>query len=70
MENELIVMVEEDIESGYTAKALGYSIYTQADTLPELRKNVLDAVSCHFEDGEMPSIIRLHFVREEVLTHA
>ena len=66
--SELIFLVEEAPEGGFTARALGQSIFTEADTLEELRRNVREAVECHFEDGAGPKIIRLHFVREEVLT--
>jgi len=65
--NELIFLVEEAPEGGYTARALGQSIFTEAETLEELRTNVRDAVQCHFDDGKAPKVIRLHFVREEVL---
>jgi hypothetical protein len=65
--NELIFLVEEAPEGGWTARALGYSIFTEADDLPSLHENVRDAVRCHFEKGQEPRIIRLHFVREEVL---
>jgi predicted RNase H-like HicB family nuclease len=65
--NELIFLVEEAPEGGYTARALGESVFTQAETLEELRRNVRDAVQCHFDEGKAPKIIRLHFVREEVL---
>jgi hypothetical protein len=64
---ELIFVVEEAPEGGYTARALGESIFTEAETLEALRTQVRDAVRCHFEDGAAPRIIRLHFVREEVL---
>jgi len=66
--NEIIFLVEEAPEGGYTARALGHSIFTEAETLAELRQNVRGAVECHFEDETGPKIIRLHFVREEVLT--
>ena len=66
--SELIFLVEEAPEGGFTAHALGQSIFTEADTLDELRRNVRGAVECHFEDGAGPKIIRLHFVKEEVLT--
>ena len=64
---EVIFIVEEDALMGYTAKALGYSIFTEAETLEELKKNLRDAVSCHFDDAERPKIIRIHFVRDEVI---
>jgi hypothetical protein len=65
--NEVIFLVEEADEGGYIARALGASIFTQADTLPELRAAVREAVQCHFDEGEAPKIIRLHFTREEVI---
>jgi hypothetical protein len=65
---EVIFIVEEAPEGGYTARALGPSIFTEADNWKELQSNVRDAVSCHFEENQAPKLIRLHFVREEVLT--
>ena len=58
--NELIFLVEEAPEGGYAARALGQSIFTEAETLEELRSNVREAVRCHFEDGQAPKVIRLH----------
>lgn len=68
MSSEIVFEVTEAIEGGYVATALGYGITTQADGLEELRAMVRDAVACFF-DGEdsAPKIIRLHFVRDEVL---
>jgi hypothetical protein len=65
--NEVIFVVEEAPEGGYTARALGASIFTEADTLPELHAQVRDAVRCHFDADDRPGMIRLHFVREEVI---
>ncbi|MGO8700901.1 MAG: 2-oxoisovalerate dehydrogenase [Limisphaerales bacterium] len=67
--NELIFLVEDAPEGGYTARALGQSIFTEADSLEELRRNVRDAVQCHFDEGHAPKVLRLHFVREEVLAN-
>jgi hypothetical protein len=64
---ELIFLVKEAPEGGFTARALGESIFTEADDLPALRENVRDAVRCHFEEGSGPRIVRLHFVQEEIL---
>jgi hypothetical protein len=64
---EIIFVVEPAPEGGFTARALGASVFTEADTIEELHDNVRDAVRCHFEDAERPKVIRLHFVREEVL---
>ena len=65
--NEIFFLVEEAPEGGYAAKALGESIYTEAETLEELHANVRDAVQCHFEEGNAPKMVRLHFTHEEVL---
>jgi hypothetical protein len=65
---EVIFLVEEAPEGGYTARALDTAIFTEADTLAELRAAVRDAVQCHFDDGDAPAVIRLHFVRDEILT--
>lgn len=65
--NELIFVVEEAPEGGFTARALGESIFAEGDSLEEVRRMVLDAVRCHFDEGQGPRIIRLHFVREEIL---
>lgn len=59
-------MVQESDEGGYTASALGYSIFTEADSWDELRNQVKDAVLCHFDD-DTSRIIRLHFVKDEVV---
>ncbi len=67
--NEIIFLVETAIEGGYTARALGESIFTEGDDAEDLRENIRDAVACHFEENERPKIIRLHFVREEVLRY-
>jgi hypothetical protein len=67
MSTEIIFLVQESPEGGYEARALSESIFTEADTIEELRVMIKDAVLCHFEEDERPSIIRLHFVREEVL---
>lgn len=66
--NEIFFLVEEALEGGYTAKALGESIFTEAETMEGLRANIKEAVQCHFEANALPKIIRLHLVKEEVLT--
>ena len=65
--NEIIFVIEEAVEGGFTARALGPSIFTEAETLDTLRQQVRDAVNCHFDEGTAPKVIRLHFVRDEVL---
>mgnify|MGYP006270947621 CR=1 FL=1 len=68
MIKEIIFLVEESPEGGYEAKSLGYSIYTEAETLEALKEAVKDAVRCHFEEDNTPKVIRLHLVKEEVIT--
>ncbi len=65
--SEIVFLVEDDPEGGYTARALGYSIFTDAETPEELEANARDAVRCHFEAGELPAVIRLHYVRDDVI---
>lgn len=65
---ELVFLIEEAPEGGYTARALGQSIFTEAETWEELEKAVREAVLCHFEtDEERPKLLRLHYVRDKVL---
>lgn len=65
--SELIFVVEEAPEGGFTARALGESIFTEADSLEKLHDQIRGAVHCHFDDGQAPAVVRLHFVREELL---
>lgn len=66
--DEIIFEVTEDLTGGYVASALGAGIHTQGDTLDELRIMVRDAVQCYFDEGDdKPAVIRLHFVRDELL---
>jgi len=67
MDKEIIFLAEESPEGGYEAKALGYSIYTEADSLEDLKNKVKEAVECHFEENQSPHIIRLHLVKDEVM---
>jgi hypothetical protein len=62
----IIFAVEDAPEGGFVARALGYSVFTEADNLEALRAAVRDAVRCHFDDADRPRMIRLHFVWEEV----
>jgi hypothetical protein len=66
--NEIFFLVEEALEGGYTAKGIGESIFTEGDTMDQLKANIREAVQCHFEEGAVPKIIRLHFVKEEIIT--
>jgi hypothetical protein len=64
---EIHFIVEEAPEGGFTARGVGADIFTEADDLPSLHEQVRDAVRCHFEEGDTPSLIRLHITREEAL---
>lgn len=64
---EVIFLVEESPEGGFRARALGHSIFTCGESMDELKAMVRDAVKCHFDDPEMPKVIRLHLVRDEVM---
>jgi hypothetical protein len=65
--SEIIFVVEQAPEGGFSARALDASIFTQAETIQDLHARVRDAVRCHFDDGSAPRMIRLHFVRDEVI---
>ena len=67
-ESEIVFAIQESLEGGYEAKALGHSIYAQAATLDELKRALQDAVRCHFDAKDKPSVIRLHLVKDEVIS--
>ena len=69
MKEIIFEVIEQRMGQGFLATAIGVGIHTEADTLEELRANVREAVDCHFDESmEPPNIIRLHFVRDELLT--
>lgn len=65
--NEIIFLVEEAAEGGWNARALGESIFAQGEDKQSLHANVREAVHAHFDAGKAPAVIRLHYVREEVI---
>lgn len=66
---EMVFQVEDDPDGGLTARAVGESIFVEADSVEELHQQIRDAVICHFgAPGDRPKVIRLHFVRDEVIT--
>ncbi len=67
-QSEIIFSIQESPEGGFEARALGHSIFSQADSLDELKSMLRDAVACHFADGDRPSVIRLHLVKDEVIS--
>ncbi|HLD41366.1 MAG TPA: 2-oxoisovalerate dehydrogenase [Candidatus Omnitrophota bacterium] len=67
MDKEIIFIVEESPEGGYQAQALGFSVYTEAESLEELKAKIKEAIECHFEENKTPHIVRLHMVKDEVM---
>ena len=67
--SEIIFEISDDeVDGGYSASALGFGIHTQAETIEEIRDNIREAIECYFDDASTrPSVVRLHFVRDEVL---
>ena len=66
-QGEVIFSVEESLDGGFEVRALGHPIYSEAETPEELREAVRDAIRCHFEEEDLPRMIRLHVVRDETL---
>ena len=67
--SEICFVVRQALEGGYTAHALGEAIFTEADTLADLRTAAQDADRCHFDDRQSPKVIHLHFERDELIAH-
>lgn len=68
--NEIIFLIEDSPDGGFIARALNYSIFTEAENFFNLKQNIKDAVKCHFEEVELPKVVRLHYVRDEVFALA
>ena len=66
--NEIIFLIEEAVDGGLVARSLGQSIFTEAESMEELKVNIKDAVLCHFEEDSLPKVIRLHYVKDEVMS--
>jgi len=66
--DEIVFLIEESPEGGYEARGLGYDIFTEADSLEKLKETLRDAVLCHFDEGNRPRLVRLHMVKDEVIT--
>jgi len=64
--SEIIFLIEESAEGGYSARAMEHSIFTDADSIEDIKKNIKDAVKCHFADDDLPKLVRMHFVKDEV----
>lgn len=66
-QSEIVFVISDDPDGGFTAHALGKAIFTQGDTYDQLKESIRDAVRCHFDEPRRPSIIRLHWVQDEVI---
>ena len=64
---EIIFLIEESREGGFIATALGESIFTDGENYEEIKRNIKDAVDCHFDEKRKPKLIRLHIVKDEVI---
>lgn len=64
---EIIFIVEDSVDGGYEAKAAGFPIFTQGETIEEVKKNIIESVRCHFDENEIPSLINIRFLKEEVI---
>ncbi|WP_149241077.1 2-oxoisovalerate dehydrogenase [Dyadobacter sp. 32] len=65
---EIVFLINEAEEGGFTARALGESIFTDAETMDELKKNIQEAIECHFDNPlDKPKVAHLHFVKDEIL---
>ncbi len=62
---EIIFLIEESLDGGFEAKAVGFPIFTEGESEDEVRQNILEAVRCHFDENEMPAFINIRFLREE-----
>lgn len=67
MRDEIIFIIEDSLDGGFEARAVGHSIFTEAENFASLKENIREAVACHFYGEEVPKLIRLHYVKEEVI---
>ena len=67
MVKEIIFQITQSLDGGYEAQAIGHSIFTQCDEYSEIEETLRDAVGCHFDENEMPDVIRMHFVQDGVI---
>ncbi len=66
--SEIIFLISESEESGFQAKCLNEPIFTEGESFDELKKNIKEAILCHFDEGKAPKIVRLHYVKDEVFS--
>ncbi len=65
---EITFQAREEPDGGYSARAIGFSIFTQGDDWGHLKYMIRDAVLCHFDEGKGPETVRIEVVREEVIS--
>ena len=65
--SEIIFIVEDAPEGGFVARSIGNDIFTEGESLEDLKRNIKEAVECHFEEKNIPRVVRLHYTKEEVL---
>lgn len=64
---EIIFLIKDSIDGGFDAKAVVFSIFTEAETMENLKSNIVEAVDCHFDKNDKPRLIRLHYIKEEII---
>jgi len=67
MQQDIFFIVQDSLDGGYEAQALHYSIFTQAETYEDLKSAIRDAVSCHFDEAQIPAVVHLHYVKDGVM---
>ncbi|OFV90237.1 MAG: 2-phospho-L-lactate guanylyltransferase [Acidobacteria bacterium RBG_16_68_9] len=67
---EIVFSVTQEADGGFVAECLSHDIFTQGDTWEEVRANVREAVAAYFFDQPKPTTVRLHLMRDEVLSTA
>ncbi len=67
--SELVIEITQTDDGGFTARGIGEDIFSEGNTLEEIRRNLREAVLCHYDSkDDIPSTIRLHWVKEEILS--
>jgi hypothetical protein len=65
--SEIVFEIEQAAEGGFNARAIGESIFTQGESIEQIREAIREAVACHFGDHALPKVIRLRIIQEEIL---
>lgn len=59
--NEIIFLIEEAVEGGYSARALDHSIFTDGKSIEDIKANIKDSIFCHFEENELPKVVQIQY---------